>query len=255
MGLPILVYHRVARKADPSVARYAVRPGAFQRQMWLLHRAGWQTIGPDALALARNGGPRLPRRAVWLTFDDGYIDFAETAAPIMRRYGHTATLYVPGAYVGKSAGWLTGLGLGDGDVPILDWDGLRRLHRMGFTIGAHSLTHQRLPELSDAELTAELTGGRELLEEKLDLSVRHLAYPHGAYDERVVHAAASAGYLTATTCDWGLSTNESLLALRRVFVFRRDSVVDFLLHLRNGGDLGGPLRFRRDQLRRRVRIG
>lgn len=43
-------------------------------------------------------GPRLPRRAVLLTFDDGYTDFAEYAWPILKKYGLPATLFVPTAY-------------------------------------------------------------------------------------------------------------------------------------------------------------
>jgi peptidoglycan/xylan/chitin deacetylase (PgdA/CDA1 family) len=45
-----------------------------------------------------SGNKDLPSRAVLLTFDDAYCDFAEHAWPILKRFGLSATLFVPTAY-------------------------------------------------------------------------------------------------------------------------------------------------------------
>jgi peptidoglycan/xylan/chitin deacetylase (PgdA/CDA1 family) len=124
---------------------------------------------------------------VWLSFDDGYADFKGLAAPVMRRHGQPAAVYVPTGHVGGTAAWLSEPGLGDGDVPLLDWDSIRRLHRAGFTIGAHGVTHRRLTDVDDGELATELRGARDTLEEQLDAEVRHLAYRTG---------------LTTSACGW-----------------------------------------------------
>jgi hypothetical protein len=58
--------------------------------------------------------------------------------------------------------------------------------------------------------------------------------------------------MTALSTNWGLSQDESLLALRRVFTFRGDTLLDFALHLRSGADLRRLLRHRRDRLLRRL---
>lgn len=47
-------------------------------------------------------GRPLPRRAVFLTFDDGYAGNYEVAFPILRRYGFPATFFVPSAFVGTA---------------------------------------------------------------------------------------------------------------------------------------------------------
>jgi len=49
------------------------------------------------LATVRHGRP-LPPRAVLITFDDAYLDFAEHAWPVLRRLSLPATLFVPTAY-------------------------------------------------------------------------------------------------------------------------------------------------------------
>ena len=242
MRLPVLLYHRIARAEHPSMARYAVRPRSFRWQMWMLRAGGWTTVGPDDVIAARRGARPLPERAVWITFDDAFADFAEHALPVLRAHGQTATVYVPTAYVGGKADWLTRLGLPT--APLMDWDALERSLEAGMTIGSHTVTHPRLTDLSDARLDEELRDSREVLGARLGIQAADLAYPHGSHDARVMAATGAAGYRTAVTTGWGLSTDEDAFALRRVFTFRKDHPVDYWLHLRRGGDLKGPLRAR-----------
>src|SRR5258708_32795391 len=65
--------------------------------MQLLVR-NYHVVGmPQLLKAVANGVP-LPNRAVLITFDDAYADFAETAWPILKRFGLPATMFVPTAY-------------------------------------------------------------------------------------------------------------------------------------------------------------
>lgn len=235
--LPILLYHRIVDRAHPSVARYAVRPDRLRQQLRLLRTGGWVTVGPEDVIAARGGRTPLPRRAVWITFDDAYADFERHALPLLRHNGQTATLYVPTGHVGGTAAWLSALGLGDADAPLLDWCGLERAAAGGVTLGSHAASHRALTHLDDRSLEHELVTSRTILESRLGTAIRDLAYPHGDYDERVVAVAARAGYRTAVTTDWGLSGGEGALTLRRVFVLGGDRTLDFLLRMRNGGDV------------------
>ena len=98
--LRILAYHRVAELRDtPTVDSRSVSatPAGFDRQMQHLTR-NYHVVGmPQLLRTVANGLP-LPKRAVLLTFDDAYADFAETAWPVLKRFGLPATLFVPTAY-------------------------------------------------------------------------------------------------------------------------------------------------------------
>jgi len=219
----------------------------------MLRAGGWVTIGPEDVIAARRGRKPLPRRAVWITFDDAYADFEREALPLLRHNGQTATLYVPTGHVGGTAAWLSALGLGDADAPLLDWSGLERVAAAGITVGSHAASHRPLSALDDLGLEHELVSSREVLEERLGTPVEDLAYPHGAYDERVLATAAAAGYRTAVTTDWGLSGSEAPLALRRVLVLGGDHGLDFLLRMRNGGDVESVVARRLGWLTRRGR--
>jgi len=70
---------------------------AFEKQMEFLS-AGYRVVGmPDLLDACLRNKP-LPPKAVLITFDDAYRNFAECAWPILKRHGFPATLFVPTAY-------------------------------------------------------------------------------------------------------------------------------------------------------------
>lgn len=98
--LGVLTYHRVDwPDARPylSPAQLSATPDAFERQMAFVARRCRVVSIDDVLANVRHGQP-LPPRAVLITFDDAYQDFAEHAWPVMRRLGLPVTLFVPTAY-------------------------------------------------------------------------------------------------------------------------------------------------------------
>ncbi len=94
-ALAVLTWHRVDR---PAVRPWlypgliSATPERFARQVeWLARR--FRVLSVDDVLAARRRR-RLPRRALLLTFDDGYADFAEHAWPILRAAGLPATLFV-----------------------------------------------------------------------------------------------------------------------------------------------------------------
>lgn len=98
--LRILAYHRVAELRDtPAVDSRSVSatPECFARQMEHL-ASNYHVIGMPQLLHAVENGSSLSKRAVLITFDDAYDDFAEIAWPILKRFGLPATMFVPTAY-------------------------------------------------------------------------------------------------------------------------------------------------------------
>ncbi len=98
--LRILAYHRVAKLRDtPAVDSRSVSatPGGFAQQMEHLARFYRVVSMPEVLEAVEKGRP-LPKRAVLITFDDAYADFAEIAWPILKQFRLHATMFVPTAY-------------------------------------------------------------------------------------------------------------------------------------------------------------
>lgn len=100
--LRVLTYHRVDNPVarpwlDPNLI--SATPEVFDEQMKYLS-THYQVIAiADVIsALETEDYKQLPARAVVVTFDDAYFDFAEHAWPTLKRYGIPATLFVPTAY-------------------------------------------------------------------------------------------------------------------------------------------------------------
>lgn len=98
----ILGYHRVAETAvDPY--ELCVRPDHFAGQMAVLQREA-QVIDLPALAeMLQNGN--LPRRAVVITFDDGYLDIFQTAKPVLAAHSLPATVFAVTGALGQEFWW------------------------------------------------------------------------------------------------------------------------------------------------------
>jgi peptidoglycan/xylan/chitin deacetylase (PgdA/CDA1 family) len=125
--LLVLGWHNI----EPTWAFHGASPEAgrrnFERQVAFLRR--WTNVVPLRPALADLAAGRpLPRRAVALTFDDGYLDNATFAAPLLQRAGLPATFFlVPEFLSGTSSAWWEDLGraFGKATAAEVDWDGER----------------------------------------------------------------------------------------------------------------------------------
>jgi peptidoglycan/xylan/chitin deacetylase (PgdA/CDA1 family) len=102
--LPVLMYHRVAvdqQLPDLDPILCSATPEDFAGQVRLLAEE-YTPVSAAFLLDVRAGRHAMPPRAVHVTFDDAYADFADQAWPVLRRYGVPVTLFVPTAYPDRS---------------------------------------------------------------------------------------------------------------------------------------------------------
>ncbi len=138
-----------------------------------------------------------PRKTVILTFDDALADF-ELALPLLKKYGFTATLFVPTAFVGGKSGWLNGA---DAQHPMLSWGALRDLAREGIDIAAHGHGHLQLDAVSLSMAQKDIARGKGMLEHYLGQETRGFAYPYGYYNKAVKRLVKEAGFAGACAVD------------------------------------------------------
>jgi peptidoglycan/xylan/chitin deacetylase (PgdA/CDA1 family) len=94
--LSILTYHRVddpSARPDLLPSLVSATPAAFKKQVELVARRFDPVSLRDVLD-ALDDPERLPSRAVLVTFDDGYRDFADNAWPVLRAASVPVTLFV-----------------------------------------------------------------------------------------------------------------------------------------------------------------
>jgi len=95
--LRVLMYHKVN---DLPGNRMSMPVSTFDAQMTQLKEFGYTVVDLDAVIAQYVEGRPLPQGAVLITFDDGYRDNLENAAPILHKHGYAAVQFVPLAYVG-----------------------------------------------------------------------------------------------------------------------------------------------------------
>ncbi|MCY1077358.1 polysaccharide deacetylase family protein [Archangium lansingense] len=78
----------------------------FERHVTFLARE-YQPVHLSELVAGLEGQTRLPRRAVALTFDDGYRNNLYLVAPILARHGIPATIFITTGLIGTD-GWMWG---------------------------------------------------------------------------------------------------------------------------------------------------
>jgi peptidoglycan/xylan/chitin deacetylase (PgdA/CDA1 family) len=224
---PVLMYHKVGQPVTgPQDIFLNISAGAFRRHIEILLRLGYQarTFGEVGEALAR--GQTLPRRTIAITFDDSYRCVEEVAAPILAEYALPATLFAVSKYVGATNGW--DVETAKPVLPLMDWDGLRRLSSLGWEIGNHTHSHPQLGWLDDADAIAEIEKCNQEIEAALDVKVRSFCYPYGHLNERTPNFVRASGLQTACTMRSGLARSKNDPFLQpRVKVYG-ESVFDLL---------------------------
>jgi len=151
-----------------------------------------------------------------LSFDDAHVSLLRLAAPQLSACKVPGAVFVATDYVGMSD-------------EVLSWDELRALRDAGWTIGAHTRTHPRMSwRLYDEDMAAyrrrlhdEVARSRELLEEKLGITVRDFAYPYGETTPDARQAVEAAGYERAYTVAETMKWTGDPLAIPRLDALAR----------------------------------
>lgn len=263
--LTVLFFHRVLPAWDPLLPDEPTPPLFEDMLRWL--RSQYRLL-PLPEALRRLDDDTLPPAAACVTFDDGYRDNVDIAAPLLQRHGVPATFFVTTDFLAGGLMWndrviesvrsgtaaqLDLPGLATGPLVLADAasrrhavvqllkalkylpsveraaavdrvvqacrpastpalmmarDDVRRLHGMGFGIGAHTCSHPILTQLPDDQAEREIRAGREVLESVVDGAVPLFAYPNGRegfdFDARHREMVRRAGFAAAFTTDPGV---------------------------------------------------
>jgi peptidoglycan/xylan/chitin deacetylase (PgdA/CDA1 family) len=225
--LPSFTYHHVDPKLDNSIA---ITPATFEAQLQLLRDEGFHPITARQLAEHHSKATPLPDKPVMITFDDGWKNQYQFAAPLLRKYGFVATFFVNPQPIGRGSAYMTRAML-------------EQLSKDGHDIESHTWTHLALTRrASEDELEFQKRAMKQmaLADDWLKQVTGHrpvaLCYPFGYYDMEAVSRAKAAGYQVAFTTDEGVADARSwdAMIMKRFTVNRSDSVEGFKSRLHSG---------------------
>ena len=170
----VVTFHRV--RDDLPGDPLTCTSGEFRAFCEFFHRH-FHVISLAELLRRMDAGADISR-CLAITFDDGYRDNFEIAAPELERLGLPACFFIATEFIGTDhvPWWDEERGVAS---EWMTWDQVRELHARGFEIGGHTCNHVDLGNVAGAEALAEIEGSRLRLEAELDSPVRFFSYPYG----------------------------------------------------------------------------
>jgi peptidoglycan/xylan/chitin deacetylase (PgdA/CDA1 family) len=110
---------------------------------------------------------------------------------------------------------------------------VRQMLTAGWELDAHAITHPDLTHVDDARLWQEVHGSRVDLQREFHVPVNFFCYPSGRYDPHVIEAVRRAGYLGATTTNYGLARPQAIYTMDRIRINGSDGLSGFAQKLQS----------------------
>jgi N-acetylglucosaminyl-diphospho-decaprenol L-rhamnosyltransferase len=212
-SLVILYYHGVA-SADR---------GNFARQLSNLAKHA------DVVPADFVDDGAVGRRRVAITFDDGLTSVAENALPELLRREMPCTIFFPSGALGRVPDWETEAEHDTRDA-VMSAQVVKDLPNSLVTVGSHSVSHPRLPNISIETASRELAESKASLEQLTGRTVSLFAFPYGDFDDTILRRCGEAGYLFAYSVNPRIVDLRSKGILRgRISVGPEDGPVEFYL--------------------------
>ena len=174
----ILLYHAIR---DDEVVR-------FKKQMNILKKV------TTAIPLDYNGPFDNKKFYSIITFDDAFKNVITNAAPELIKLNIPFTIFIPVGQLGSNAGWLTNSGHRDEHETVSSIDELLSIPPDIVTFGSHTINHHSLCQLDHESACVEIRESKSMLESQLQKKIEYFAFPHGAYNPRLIACCRETGY-------------------------------------------------------------
>jgi len=217
---PVLLYHKIDRPGPQSLIRGSFTPPRrFARQMTHLQRKGFTFLTAAELVEHFVSHGEFPQRSVAVTFDDGWRDNYVNGFPVLQSLGIRATVFLVAGEVGKVS--FRAVTKGEPARAYLRREQILEMDRYGIEFGSHTLSHQLLDRIPEAEALAEVTQAKQRIEDLLGKECRTFAYPAGFFNPAVQSIVREAGHAAAFSTVYGPRDRVDLMALNRIEILRR----------------------------------
>ncbi|CAM4088089.1 polysaccharide deacetylase family protein [Pseudoalteromonas byunsanensis] len=184
----ILQYHHVSEKL-PAVTSLSAEQ--FRAHLSYLRDSQFKVIPLDELVESLRKGDTLPAKTVAITFDDGYDNNIEQAAPILAEFSFPYTIFVNPKLIDEQQSY------------VMTWSQLKQLASKGALIANHSAKHdylhKRQPNESleqwKARVSQDISWSEQRIKEEIGHHAKLLAYPYGEFNNELRMLVKSLGFI------------------------------------------------------------
>lgn len=129
-----------------------------------------------------------------LTFDDGYQSWVDTVLPVLHAQQIRGLFFInsgllEAAVTGVSDQYMSDRLYLTPKLP-LTWSTAKTLLAAGHTIGGHTVQHQSLGQITEAEIRREVHDDKQTIEDTLAIKISDFAYPYGTAADMSITAQA-----------------------------------------------------------------
>jgi peptidoglycan/xylan/chitin deacetylase (PgdA/CDA1 family) len=202
-GVPVLLFHKVGTEEDckiPSVSCISI--DNFELQLNYLTEQRYYFATLDEVVKYVKAEITLPEKTVAITFDDGFQDNHRYAFPVLKQRGINATIFINTGLIERKLSANEAFGViaprrKDVLCQFLSWDEIIEMSNNGINFEPHTHTHIDLTAIKESEIEREIKLSKDILEEKLNKSVKHFSYTYGKYNKKVCDIVRKIGFESA----------------------------------------------------------
>lgn len=218
----VLMYHSIERHFGDKFDKWRVLPKDFEKQIAWIAKNGYKFYTLSELCeLSEN----MPKKAVCITFDDGYADNFTNAYEILKKYGAKATIFlIPNQ---KENHWekanTTHLSA------MLSSEQIAKMSDI-VEFGSHTINHANLLQILLEQARVEIENSKKEVEKITGKICESFAYPYGKYDEKILQITEECGFKNAVIVKRGVfKSGENRLEIKRIGILGTESFFDFWL--------------------------
>lgn len=201
----VLQYHHVS---DSTPAITSIGPEMFKEHMQYINDNFEVVRLQDALSAIQNN-ESLPKNAIAISFDDGYLNILENAHPILAQFEFPYTVFINPDSISKLRGQLT-------------WEQLQEMKPLA-DFANHTFDHLHLLQRNDDENESQwlsrvmlnIEQAEQAMAAKLGYSYKWLAYPFGEFNLTLKEALKEKGYIAFGQQSGAVSAYSDFMALPR----------------------------------------
>ena len=250
----VLCYHDILLDSAPKTA-YDVSRKHFVQQLEYLKTHGYSIVSPKDIILAAKKEKPLPKKAVMLTFDDGYISFYKFVYPILKMYNYPAVIGIVPSWINRKPPSLSG-------KKLMSWEQIKELSRSKliyiashtynlhkgivytpqgnigpagnhFKWNTNSKTYETEVEFRK-RIRDDLEQSVKILMQKTGYKPYIVVWPYGEYNAMAVHEAKKSGFKMMLATTNGYASLNRLYAVNRNFIERELTPSDFAKEILTG---------------------
>jgi len=211
------MYHHIL----PNDSFIASSVKNFDKQMQFLSKNGYKTLSSEEFLRYKKQKLKVPKKSVFITFDDGWRDNYYYAYPVLKKYNLKATIFLVTEWIEKASEKKATfnplihneckkqVAINPSEV-VLNWD---EVGEMSDVFDFHSHTHSHRDfYFKKYEWEEEFILSKEVLKKRLGISDKHLCWPRGRYNQDLVKLAKK----------YNISKSEANLIYNKIISFENE---------------------------------